>query len=153
MNSFPLSLLPLLSALLTPHVTHLQYISRKAWPWHKQGPAGTWEPRPPFTRRGLASLPARELQGQGPHDQGKGGFYQLHESQCSGPMFCKTCVWQMTPCGLQKSRWRKFSKCNVRFLHLLIPTRARGPRSRSELFVHRTLQHGYGSGATFNSSR
>lgn len=125
----------------------------KAWPWHKQGPGGAWKPTASLHPAWSCLSPSQRVHGQDPCDQGKGGFYQLHESQCSGPMFCKTCVWQMTPCGLQKSRWRKFSKCNVRILHLLIPTCARGQMSRSGLCVHRTLQHGCGSGATFNSSR
>ena len=125
----------------------------KCGPWHKHSPCGTWKPTASFHPAWSCISPQPEgMHVQDSCDQGKGGFYQLLKSQWSGPMFCKTCVWQMTPCGLQKSRWRKFSKCNVRILHLLIPTRTWG-QMWTGLFVPKTLQHGCGSGGMFKSRR
>lgn len=120
--------------LLIPHVTIHGHSFRGAWPCASSAiPPGISTAHVGAEAQGLLhpawfclSSRPEGRRGQDASRQGKGGFYQRHKTQRSGPMLCQTCIWQMIPCGLQKSRWRKSSKCDVRMVHLLSPTSARG---------------------------
>lgn len=100
-------------------------------PWHKHQPRGAWKPRASLHSAWpcIASRP-ESTHGRHSRDRGKGGFYQSHKAQRSGSMLCKTRVWQMIPCALQKSRWRTFSKCDVRILHLLRSQQVHGANEK-----------------------